>query len=200
MAKHPDRLEKLFSPGPRFFWGMALIILTGISTQWWILVPSLTVYYILARVAGKRIRVFYFLFLMFSVAFFHLLVPYGPIWFKVGTFPITLGALEEGLRKGVTLTALVFISLFSVSSKLRLPGALGDLLAQVFFFFERLWEVKKHLDPKHWVQSADLILKEIWETPAPENRIPDPVPRASWGIILMILTTAALVLGLILGR
>jgi len=115
---------------------------------------------LLALLAGKRLRWGYFLVLVFSVCFFHLLSPRGKVLLEFGKMAITSGALESGLIRGLTLAGMIFLSLASVSSDLRFPGLFGGLLGRTFFYFDSIIEGKKRLSRKNFFLSLDELLIE----------------------------------------
>ncbi|MFP4300656.1 MAG: hypothetical protein ACLFPW_11525 [Spirochaetaceae bacterium] len=117
---------------------------------------------VLAALAGKRIKWLYFVIMVSSVTFFHLLVPMGRVLFEVGPLVITEVALRNGLLKGLTIVGLVFISLFSVRSDLTLPGRLGGLVARLFFYFERIMEGRHKIEAKRLIGSIDEVLTSIY--------------------------------------
>ncbi len=108
--------------------------------------------------AGKRIQWLYFLLMLGSITVFHLLSPWGEVLFRIGPLRITLGALEQGLTKGFTIVGLVFVSLFTIRSDLRLPGRLGGLIGKVFYYYERILEGRGGVDPTRLIASLDGIL------------------------------------------
>lgn len=116
----------------------------------------------LAAVAGKRIKWLYFVIMVSSITFFHLLVPMGRVLIRVGPLPITEVALRNGLLKGLTIVGLVFISLFSVRSDLKLPGRLGGLVARLFFYFERIMEGRHKIEARRLIGSIDEVLASIY--------------------------------------
>lgn len=117
---------------------------------------------ILALFAGKRIKWIYFLVMVSSITFFNLLVPLGRVLFELGPLTITEVALRNGLLKGLTIVGLVFISLFSVRSDLRLPGRLGGLVARLFFYFERIMEGRHRVEARRLIGSIDEVLGAIY--------------------------------------
>lgn len=116
----------------------------------------------LSVLAGKRIKWLYFVVMVSSITFFHLLVPMGRVLFAVGSLTITEVALRNGLLKGLTIVGLVFISLFSVRSDLKLPGRLGGLVARLFFYFERIMEGRQKIEARRLIPSVDEVLTSIY--------------------------------------
>jgi hypothetical protein len=184
-ALRPDRLAGLLDPAPRFVWG-ALVLLLFLPQR--SLVPKLVevvLYGALGVLAGKRISWAYFGFLTLSIAAFNLLSPWGRVLLTLGPLRVTEGALVAGLSKGVTVTGLVLISLFSVSPELRLPGRFGAFLARSLFYFQRLSSLRRRIRPAHLWQDIDEILEDAFPGSggAPAQAAPaarPPSPRATW--------------------
>lgn len=125
----------------------------------------------LAVFAGKRIRWLYFFVMVSSITFFNLLVPLGRVMFELGPLPITEVALRNGLLKGLTIVGLVFISLFSVRSDLKLPGRLGGLVARLFFYFERIMEGRHKVEARRLIGSIDEVLSSIYAPGMPVESV-----------------------------
>ncbi len=125
---------------------------------------------VLAVCAGKRIRWGYFAVLLFSIVFFHLLIPVGRVLAEIGPLRITDGALKSGLMRGVTLIGMVFLSVAAVRPELELPGRFGGLLGRTFFHFESLLEWRGAIDRKDFFGSLDRLLMERLNPNAPADR------------------------------
>ncbi|MBF9014076.1 MULTISPECIES: hypothetical protein [unclassified Oceanispirochaeta] len=160
--KRTDTLALFLSPSFRFWTGLALIPAYFMIES--LLVKALLVllFSFTARLAGKKIRILYFVFLISSITFFHLLTPMGKILAEIGPFRITTGALETGIHKGLTLCGLVFLSLFSVTPALKLPGRVGGLLARMFYYFEEILDGKKKISPSNFIGSLDDVLMDLF--------------------------------------
>ncbi len=115
--------------------------------------------------AGKHIRPLYYLLLIGSVTFFHLLSPFGEVLYNIGRFSITDGALILGLRKGLVVSTLVLCSLATVRKELRLPGQFGRLLSHLFSYLEVLMAHKNRLNRKNLLQSIDSLLLNLLQQP-----------------------------------
>lgn len=91
---------------------------------------------------GKRIRLLPGFLILTAVTFAALLSPLGEVILSIGSFPVTAGALQQGLHRGLNLIALVYISRASVSSDLQFPGKTGQLLYRVFYYFEEFSSIR----------------------------------------------------------
>lgn len=169
MRPRVDRIGPWVSPPLRFFWGLALVTsLLILHTP--LEKTALAILGVgLVLLAGKRIKFSYYFFLIITVVFFHLLLPFGKVLFQAGPFLVTDGALKEGYDRAITLCGLVFFSLFSVSRDLRLPGALGRLWAQTFYYYEQLFEARKTIKPRKILLSIDGLLERLYPTKGEER-------------------------------
>lgn len=158
--RRPNRIAAHTAPSPLFVCGGALIVAFLFQDNLYARLAWAVVFGGLAVLAGKRLRWGYFAIMIGSITFFNLLTPVGRVMAELGPLVVTEGALTQGLTKGVGIVGLVFISLFSVSPDLKLPGTLGGLLGRVFFYFERILEGKKQVRARHLVDSLDTILLE----------------------------------------
>lgn len=157
-----DRVSPWISASHRFIWGLSLLVLFLFSHGIIARLLFALLFALLARLAGKRIRYSYFLLLTLSITLFHLLSPFGEILYSIGRLEITRGALLTGLTKGITISGLVFVSLFSVSRNLSLPGRFGRLLGRSFYYFERLYGEKRKVGRKSFLADVDAILLSLF--------------------------------------
>lgn len=160
--KRTDKLGRFLSPSFRFWTGLALIPPYFMIDSIGVKALLVLLFSFLAALAGKKIRILYFVFLISSITFFHLLTPMGKILAEVGPFRITSGALETGLHKGLTLCGLVFLSLFSVTPALKLPGRIGGLLAGMFYYFEEILDGRKKISAGNFIGSLDDVLLDLF--------------------------------------
>ena len=101
-----------------------------------------------------------FLFLLF----FHLLLPSGRVLWQLVWGPLhwnlTQGALERGLGKALFLLCLIQISRSAVSSSLRLPGRLGQMIQTVFTYYEGLLNSPVRFEGTKPFSSLNAILEQ----------------------------------------
>ena len=184
-----DRIAMRVSAGHRFVWGIFMLLIflfsRGLAAR-----LGMTIFFaFMAEVSGKRIHFAYFAFMVVSITAFNLLTPWGEILLSIGRFSITRGALTAGLVKGITICGLVFVSLFSVSRHLALPGRLGRLLGRSFYYFESLYSMKKKVRRRTFFQDIDTILLSIF--PSPEAAVSESSPIKT-GVSGRIIITASL--------
>ena len=123
---------------------------------------------VMARFAGKRVRLLYFLILAVVISLFELSVPWGRLLLRLGPIQVTEGALERGAFKAVTVSGLVFLSLATIRRDLVIPGRLGSVLGESFYYFEKLFDGRKRVERKRFFESLDEILFERFDPAAPE--------------------------------
>ncbi len=162
MAKGRDYLKGILDPSWRFWTGVCLIPLYFFIQTLWAKGLALLLLGFIVRLGGKRIRLGSCFLLTLSITFFHLLSPSGRILWELAGWSLTSGALERGLLKSLTLCGLIFISLFSVTPELNLPGRLGGLLGWSFYYFEILLEGRKKISPRRFMASLDEALLELF--------------------------------------
>ena len=124
--------------------------------------------------AGKRVRLLYFIVLIISVTFFHLLSPFGKLLYSFYTLQITEGALVLGLRKGLVFTGLVVCSLCTIRKELHLPGRFGRSLSRLFWYLELFMEHKRTIKRRTLLASIDTILLNALHTPSPHDEASPP--------------------------
>ncbi len=125
---------------------------------------NVVLFLILLYLKNGKIRLLPSLIILFSILFFNMLTPTGKIYASIGSFRITEGALEFGLRKAAVLLSMVFISQYAISRSLKLQGKLGFYLENMLYFLDKLTEHKATFNIKKPFSSIDAILLEVYET------------------------------------
>lgn len=115
----------------------------------------------MAALAGKRIRVGYFVLMVATIVVFHLLTPVGRVVATVGPFALTTGALENGLRRGVTIVGFVFLSLLSVRRDLSLPGRFGGMVTRTLYYYQRLFDERRRIRRSTFLADVDALLEDL---------------------------------------
>ncbi len=199
MASRHDHLEYFIHPTTRLLWGLGCMVLFFLQGSWVVLVADLLVFGVLGHLSGKKISLLYFIFFIGSIAVFSLLAPQGQVFASLGLWDLTWGALEIGMVRGLSLAGMIFISLFSISPKLQLPGSLGSLMSRVFYYFHNLLREKKSLRPDHLWEDVDSLLDRVFSDKP--GKLPPSVRSTtplSW--FLMILLWIYLLAGLWFGK
>ena len=144
------------------------IILT--ATIWFFVL----IFFILACVRCRRVRVVPSLVIIISVTFFALLSPSGEVLLTLGRLKVTLDSLLLGLRRSGILVGMVFLSRALISpqnndSFLKHFGKAGNKLTEVFFWLNLLTEKKFSFKKSLIIQQIDERLLEIWGNNLPED-------------------------------
>lgn len=126
------------SPLLRLISGLVMIPPFLLQTSIPFKIIHILLYGLLSVYLGKRVRIMPGVLIVVAVTAAQLLTPLGEVLLYIGSFPITAGALEQGLERGLNLVGLVYLSRYAVSPRLPIPGRLGALLYRVFFYFEEL--------------------------------------------------------------
>ena len=158
-----DRIDAYVGPVARFVAGMAMLPPFLLIKQVPLKAILTASFAVLALLSGKRLRWGYFLIVLVSVSFFQLFFPWGRVIFEFGPVLVTIGALESGLIRGLTLVGMVFLSVVAVRPELELPGTLGGLLGRTFYYFDLLFEGRKRLTRRNFFASLDELLKESFD-------------------------------------
>jgi heptaprenyl diphosphate synthase len=132
-------------------------------------------FWALVLLAGKKSNFPATLLVILGVVFFNLLFPYGEVLFSIGPLPVSSGALEAGLRRGITLEGLFMLSRLTVRQDLRLPGGFGELIGESFRILAVLTERKRAIRPKNLISGIDSLMLELSVPEAAANAPAVPV-------------------------
>ncbi|MBQ7367509.1 MAG: hypothetical protein IJW57_09830 [Spirochaetaceae bacterium] len=103
-----------------------------------VLAGEAAAFFFLALTRRGKLRLLPSLLMIAGITFFSLLSPHGQVVARWGTLAITTGALEVGLRRGVTLAGMVFLSQLAVSPQVGLPGRVGAFVVDMFGVLDQL--------------------------------------------------------------
>ncbi len=194
-TRFPSVLVTHLSTPGAFAAGVLSIPLYLLATEPLARIIQVVILGVLTLMAGKRLFYAYFIFLMLSVTFFHILIPQGRVLGEIAGFAITEGALLSGLYRGSTIIGLVFLSLFSIRRDLHIPGNFGNLVSRTLRYFEHIYEYRRAASIGGLVQRLDRVLFELSDSP-PEDAGDSQVKRlpraADWPVILLIVASLAL--------
>ena len=167
--KSKDYIATFLHPQIRFFIGLLLLIPLFFQEVLILKLIHVLTLGILCKLSGKRIYYIYFLNLLIWITIFQLLSPFGQVLVDLKIITITKGALFSGFNKSLLLIGLVFTSLFSVSPGLKFPGRLGSVLAEMFYFYEELYNSKGKIRRKSFIADVDLLLGETINSPMTDH-------------------------------
>ncbi|MDZ7795039.1 MAG: Gx transporter family protein [Spirochaetia bacterium] len=142
--KHEKHAEKMdapvvrVTPMVRLLTGLLMIAPFIMQPQILLKFVHILLFGVASLYLGKRVRILPGIMIAAAVTGAQLLTPLGEVLTYIGSFPITAGALRQGVLRGLNLVGLVYLSRYAVSSGLPIPGKLGALLYRVFYYFEEL--------------------------------------------------------------
>jgi len=125
-------------PKYRFIAGLLLVPSLLFQENLYIKAFQVFLFILLSSLSGKRFRLLPNLMISTGIIFMNLLTPMGRVLFSLGGFYLTAGALGVGISKALMLIGLIYVSRFSVTRGLSLPGEFGGIIARVFYYFEEL--------------------------------------------------------------
>ncbi len=157
-------VHREISPKILFFAGLLTMIAVGLERDPYIRGVLALIMIINSLIGGKKFRLLPNVIILASLITIHLLTPFGKVIYTVGSFPITLGAVERGAGRGFMLITLLYASRIYLSPKLQFPGYFGRLLGETFSYFEILRESEHKIHPKTFIQDIDVRLLELEES------------------------------------
>jgi len=131
------------------------------------------IFFLIALIKGRKIKILPPLFLVFFISFFSLLSPAGKVLLTLGSFRITYDSLLLGLRRSGILVAMVFFSRLIINPRKKLKGKFGNKLTNVFFYLNLLTQERIQFKKGHIIEAMDKRFLDIWEKDFPQE-ISDP--------------------------
>jgi len=111
----------------------------------------------------SRVRLLPTLIMSGGIVLFSLIVPYGRVLARVGSFPITEGALLAGVKRALVIEGLVFASRWTLRYGLSLPGRLGSLVGESLALLAALSGRRGEFNPRRPIESVDALLFSLSE-------------------------------------
>jgi len=118
-------------------------------------------FWFLAYLCGKKTNAVFTVLVIIFIIIFNLLIPYGRVLFSIGMFKITIGALEAGVHRAVTLQGLVMLSKAAIRQDLMIPGMFGKMLGESLRIFSELIGRKYRVTGKNIFTEIDNLLLEL---------------------------------------
>lgn len=162
--RSPDRI---ISPEHLALTGILALPALLFGGALWVKVILAALYICLSLLSGRRVRVLPNLFVAIGIIASHLITPIGRIYFRLGAFPVTEGALRLGVLKAATIIGLVYLSRLTVRATIRLPGRAGEVFSLMLFYFERITEQKIRLRRGEIWKSLDELLDAVFHSAVP---------------------------------
>ena len=149
-----------------FILGLAGLVLFTFQSNLLFRSIQVLVLFALGTASGKNIRIAYFFVLVASISLFGLLQPAGQLLFEVAGLAVTLGALEQGAFRGLTLAGFVFTSLVMVQPHLQLPGQIGRTISSIFAYYESLNRYRGSIGFRSFIPALDAVLFAVFRSGA----------------------------------
>ena len=130
-------------------------------------------FWFLAWLSGRKNNPLFTLLIILTIVAFNLIFPYGQILYSIGAFRITAGALDMGIRRAVTLGALLMLSRLTIRSDLKIPGLFGELIAESLRLFSVIMNQKHRITRKNFINDIDNLMIEM--SIGNETLVPDTV-------------------------
>ena len=160
-AARQDRYERLFSSTALGAAGLLIMPALLFNPDTLSRAVQFLCFWFLSWLAGKKSYPLRIVLAVLVIILFNLAIPYGRLILSLGPFPLTAGALNQGIRRAVTLEGLIMVSRLAVRPDLRLPGAFGELVGESFRVFGQIMARKKNLNPKDLAGGIDDLLIEL---------------------------------------
>ncbi len=160
-----SKTDYYIAPSSLFFCAMIVIpsfIFQTNLTLKFIITMEFILLYILK---GKKFKPLPNIILTVSICLMNLFNPSGKVLVDLKILTITDTALFNGLDKSMLLIGLIYLSRFSISSDLYLPGHIGNLLSKTFYYFEKLTEIGIKKSKGSLISQIDELLFKLEITP-----------------------------------
>lgn len=128
--------EILLNPVQKLIFGLLFIPAYLLQQSIYIRTVQFIIIILMYILNGGKFRIMPNIILFTGIIFAYLVIPVGKVFFSVGSFPVTQGSLNSGIKRALMLIGLIYISRLAVSSKLELRGKTGNLIGKVFYYFE----------------------------------------------------------------
>jgi heptaprenyl diphosphate synthase len=155
--------ERLFSGGELCLAGLLMMPAVVFNPNTYFRSLQFLFFWFLAWLSGKKNNPLITIFIILGIITFNLTVPYGQLLFSFGPVKITAGALLGGIRRAVTLEALIMLSRAAIRPDLRLPGGFGKLIGESFRILAFIRERKQGFTRKNFVTAMDDLMIELSE-------------------------------------
>jgi heptaprenyl diphosphate synthase len=167
--RRQEQWNRLFRSDDLFITGLFIMLMFLFTSSLMFKALQCLLFWLLARLSGKKGRPLTAVLLTAGIIFFNLLVPYGKVLIQAGPLTVTQGALLAGLRRAVTLEGLILLSGAFIRADLRLPGAFGDILGESFRIFAVLEERKTAFSRGQSIEGIDGLMLELDRDNAKKN-------------------------------
>lgn len=156
-------IDENLSPGLLFLNGtvfLGLSLTAGNAIDKIIILVCLIVLNLLRKRKLKPLS--HLLFILFLILL-NIFPPYGKLLFHLFSFPVTEGALLNGLGRGLTLVSLILTAKYCISTNLKLPGTLGKLITRTFYYLELMQHEQQNLKKLGIIDKIDQLILNLWD-------------------------------------
>lgn len=102
-----------------------------------------TLFLLVSRVSKLQVKLLPNILLFGSILFINILYPYGEVLYTIGVFTLTKDALLTGVDRAALLIGLIYLSRNITLVKFSLPGPIGSMVKDVFYYFNRFTSGKR---------------------------------------------------------
>lgn len=117
-------------------------------------------YLMISRLSQMRVKILPNIILFISILLINVLYPYGEVLYEIGLITITKDALLTGINRASLLMGLIYLSRNISLEKLSLPGEIGIIIKDVFYYFNRFTSGRR-VGFKTFIEDIDYKLLHI---------------------------------------
>lgn len=146
-------------------------------------------YLLISRLSHLRVKILPNIILFTSILLINVLYPFGEVIYEIGFIVITKDALLTGINRASLLMGLIYLSRNISLEKLVLPGDIGIIIKDVFYYFNRFTSGRR-VRFKTFIEDIDYKLQHIDEEFSPSEQ--KHVTKVNWIIPVMFILTLIL--------
>ena len=143
-------------------------------------------FWFLAWLCGKKNNPFITMSIFISIVAFNILPPRGELLAVIGSLHISSGALQAGIQRASTLSALVMLSRVTIRRDLKLPGLFGELIGESFRLYSLIMNQKHRITRKNLINDIDSMLIQLSIEDAPTTNTTLPAVRTRKAGLLIL--------------
>ncbi len=127
---------------PEYLFISALIVIPAFLFQENVIIKWIHVFLfiLVSFFAGKRIRIIPNLIMLSGITAANLLSPLGEVLFYILKFPVTSGALINGLEKSAMLIGMIYISRTALSGEFSMNRKRRSVITDLFSILRKSWK------------------------------------------------------------
>lgn len=148
-----------------FICGLVTVPAFLLQTVLFVRIFQVLLFLLLVVISGRKVKLLFHVMLFLSIALMNILTPCGEVLLKIGPLPVTHDALNLGIFKATTFLGLIYLSQFTISTNLKLPGVIGGTMGKVFFYFEKIKQENRACTNRNLIERIDFILFNVLKNP-----------------------------------